>query len=343
METLEVEDSFEEFRKQIFDLTTMLEIGKTLNASLSLTDVMDIIILTCKGHFHASEAIILLSEDENSHQYTTRRASIDEKLVISDLKLINFIKDKEGIIEIEELKKLSGFEKIYEYLSTKKIVLLVPMRFRGRINGILCLHEKEAEFGPRYTEEEKRYLDIIAGFASVAIENAKLYEMATTDRKTKLYNHGYFQNKLIEEIDRAERYHTDLSLLMLDLDHFKKINDTYGHMFGDEVLIKTAKTIKQQLREFDIPARFGGEEFAVILPETKVNEAKIVAERLRKSISLQDFNAEGEKVRVTVSIGIAGFIHDSEMTEDILIEQADKALYHAKQTGRNRVCIYGEK
>lgn len=342
METLEVEDSFEEFRKQILDLNTMLEIGKTLNASLSITDIMDIIILTCQGHFHASEAIILLSEDESNNRFITRRASIDEELVIGDLKLIEYIREKEGIIEVEELKELTGFEKIHEYLSKKKVVLLIPMKFRGKVNGILCLHEKEAEFGPKYTEEEKRYLDIIAGFASVAIENARLYEMATTDRKTKLYNHGYFQNKLIEEINRAERYHTDLSLLMLDLDHFKRINDTYGHMFGDEVLIGTAKTLKQQLREFDIPARFGGEEFAIILPETNANEARIVAERLRKSISLREYYASGEKVRITVSIGIARFIHNRQMTEDILIEHADKALYNAKQTGRNRVCIYEE-
>ena len=163
--------------------------------------------------------------------------------------------------------------------------------------------------------------------------------------KTRLFNHGFFQNRLIEEIERAERYKTDLTLMILDLDHFKRVNDTFGHMTGDEVLIKIAETIKYQVRECDIPARFGGEEFTVILPETDSTGSLTVAERLRQSIKQLQFSASGADTKnpksfsITTSIGLSCYAHASNMTEDILIENADKALYEAKQNGRDQVVI----
>jgi diguanylate cyclase (GGDEF)-like protein len=164
--------------------------------------------------------------------------------------------------------------------------------------------------------------------------------MATLDRKTQLYNHGFFKNRLVEEIERAERYKSDLSLIMMDLDHFKNVNDTYGHIVGDDVLIEVAGTIKTHIRSFDIPARFGGEEFTVILPETDNRCALIVAERLRKAVEKLHFNVSSRSFSITVSIGVANFTHSSNITDDMFIEQADRALYYAKQHGRNQVASY---
>jgi len=341
MEILYFDESAEDYKKKILDLTTMLEIGKTLNASLSLDDVLGIIILTCNGHFHSSDSIILLSYNENGEVYSSTGGEYTE-LTIDSSEFIQYIKQNPKVFEIEELKKITGLKKVYKLFKKEGINLIVPMRFRHKINGILCLKQKEKDFGEKYTEDEKRYLEIIAGFASVAIENARLYEFATTDRKTRLYNHGFFQNRLIEEIERAERYHTDLSLILLDLDHFKKANDTYGHIKGDEVLIKVAETIKNQVRTFDIPARFGGEEFTVLLPETDEDSALVVAERLRKSIENLEFSHPEGKFKITASLGVATLIHSTNMTEDILIELADNALYYAKEHGRNRVVTYKE-
>ncbi len=340
METLGFNEQEENYKKQIFDLKTLLEIGKTLNASLSLNDVLNIVVLTCNGHFHASGAIILLPAEKDDGEYFITRTEGEYFEIKANGPFIKFLKENQRTIDIGDLKNDKEFEDLYKKLKEKEINLIVPMRFKGAINGLLLLKEKERDFGIKYSENEKQYLDIIAGFASVAIENAKLYEMATLDRKTRLYNHGYFQNRLIEEIERAEKYKTDLTLMIMDLDHFKKINDTYGHMKGDEVLIKVAETIKKQVREFDIPARFGGEEFTVILPETDPDNGVNVAERLRAAVKKLKFSSKKGEFNVTVSIGISNYIHSSNMTEDILIEQADKALYYAKEHGRDQVALY---
>jgi len=341
METLYFDEPIDDYKKKIFDLTTMLEIGKTLNASLSLDDVLGIIILTCNGHFHSSDSIILLSDEENDEVYTGTGTE-GEKIFINSSSFIQYIRKNQQVTEVEKLSKIDNFKNIYNLFKKEGIYLIVPMCYRDKVNGILCLKQKEAEFGKGYTEDEKRYLEIIAGFASVAIENARLYKTATIDKKTRLYNHGFFQNRIMEEIERAERYHTDLALILLDLDHFKKINDTYGHLKGDEVLIKVAETIKKQVRTFDIPARFGGEEFTVLLPETDENCSYVVAERLRKSIEDLKFSNSKGTFNITASLGVSNFIHSVNMTEDILIEQADRALYQAKEKGRNRVVTYQE-
>ena len=346
METLDFEETIYDYKRRIFDLNTMLDLGKTLNASLSLKDVLDIIVLTCNGHFHSSDAIILLETDGSDEPYFESRSETEKISIKSSDPFIHYINDNKRVILIEELKDIRMMDKIYKLFTKNEIDLIIPLRFKSRINGILCLKKKEKGFGAVYTEDEKQYVDIIAGFASVAIENARLYEFATVDMKTKLFNHGFFQNRLIEEIDRAERYKTELTLIILDLDHFKRVNDTYGHVTGDEVLIKIAETIKNHVRACDIPARFGGEEFTVILPETDSSSSLIVAERLRASIGKLTFkipkgqSSDTGYFNITTSIGISRFEHSVNMTEDILIEHSDKALYYAKQHGRNQVVLY---
>jgi diguanylate cyclase (GGDEF)-like protein len=348
LETLDFEETIDDYKRRIFDLTTMLELGKTLNASLSLKDVLDIVVLTCNGHFHASDAVILLETEKKETPFFESHSSAEKILIKTSDPFVKYISENPHAILVDEMKDKKQLKKSYSLFSDHEIHLIVPLRFKTRINGILCLKKKEEEFGRVYSEDEKRYMDIIAGFASVAIENARLYEIATIDLKTRLYNHGFFQNRLIEEIKRAERYKTDLSLMILDLDHFKNINDTYGHMLGDDVLIAVAETLRNKVRECDIPARFGGEEFTVILPETDRDSSAIVAERLRTSIEKLTFKASASNPSpagsfgVTTSIGISCFEHESSMTEDILIERADQSLYFAKQNGRNRVILYDE-
>ena len=342
METLDYEESIDDIKRQVFDLTSMLEIGKTLNASLSLNDVLDIIILTCSGHFHASAAELLLPVEKDGQVFFSYPPDTEEMQFDANHPLIKHFKDQQGVVHIDDMRKMKNMKDVYTRLQNDNIEIIVPLRFKYQINGILCIARKEIEFGAHYTDDEIRYLNIIAGFASVAIENARLYEMATLDRKTRLYNHGYFQNRLVEEMERAERYKTDLTLMILDLDHFKQVNDTHGHLKGDEVLIRIADTLKEQIRTYDIPARFGGEEFMVILPETDGKSAVIVAERIRKSIHKLNFKSSKGKFSITSSFGIASFRHSTNMTEDILIEQSDQALYHAKENGRNQVAMYDD-
>lgn len=165
--------------------------------------------------------------------------------------------------------------------------------------------------------------------------------LAITDHLTGLYNRRYMQKTFEREFSRAKRYSTAISIAMFDIDHFKKINDTYGHQFGDKVLAEISKSISNSLRKSDYIARYGGEELIAVLPETNKANTLIPIERIRKSIEDMDFECHGKIVKVTVSVGIATLL-PKMMGESELIEAADKALYKAKETGRNKVEVYKE-
>jgi len=182
----------------------------------------------------------------------------------------------------------------------------------------------------------------LAQQAAMAVEHARLYELAITDGLTRLFIHRYFQARLEEEILRAKRYHTTVSLILFDIDHFKKFNDTYGHQQGDIVLIEVAKVIKQTVRDtIDIPARYGGEEFTIILPETDGPGALLVAERLRKNVETHDFPGQEKPLHVTISLGIACY-PDNASSKSVLIKKADLALYACKEKGRNCSLIFSD-
>ena len=164
----------------------------------------------------------------------------------------------------------------------------------------------------------------------------KLQKLAITDGLTKLYNSRYFYNQVDLEVDRSNRYHHTLSLLLLDIDHFKVYNDTYGHLEGDKVLVRIGEVIKACLRKMDTAYRYGGEEFTVILPETNGQEAIHVAERIRSSIEQEVFSPDsGQENKITISIGVTEHINGERISA--LVERADKAMYISKENGRNRI------
>jgi len=167
--------------------------------------------------------------------------------------------------------------------------------------------------------------------------NERLQELSMTDALMGICNRLFFQKRVGYEFQRASRYKTSLALLMIDLDHFKRVNDTHGHPFGDHVLIKTAELFEKCVRNVDIVARYGGEELVVALPETNVAQAKIVAERIRSNMEKTEFIQGDIKMNVTVSIGIAVFPDARIKDIEDLLKLADEALYKAKQDGRN--CI----
>jgi diguanylate cyclase (GGDEF)-like protein/PAS domain S-box-containing protein len=170
--------------------------------------------------------------------------------------------------------------------------------------------------------------------------HAELKKLADTDGLTGLYNRRYFQKKLSCEISRSCTQNRPLSLIMLDVDHFKSVNDRFGHDVGDRVLQHIAETSRILLREHDIFCRIGGEEFAVILPNVELDKARQVAERMRAAMENNVLLAgDGERVRVTISLGVSQLNNESLNTSN-LMKQADEALYSAKNNGRNRVCDY---
>jgi diguanylate cyclase (GGDEF)-like protein len=169
-----------------------------------------------------------------------------------------------------------------------------------------------------------------------ALDHARTKRLASTDGLTGLYNHRVFQERLEEEVERANRYHRPLSLLMVDVDHFKVHNDTHGHLWGDAILTELARLLKDSSRTSDIVARYGGEEFVLVLPETNQDQALNIANRLRETIASHRFLDTHPAKSLTVSIGVA--MHQPAGCKQTLIAAADGALYTAKRTGRNRVC-----
>lgn len=171
-------------------------------------------------------------------------------------------------------------------------------------------------------------------------KNRLLQELANKDGLTNLYNHRYLQEQLLKEINRAKRYGQTISFVLLDIDHFKHFNDTYGHQTGDVILKTLGSILNKTIRENDVAARYGGEEFAIILLHTEFKTARETTERLREVIELYNFKVGDKHLHITVSLGIACFPHKDIETARDLIECADKALYSAKKAGRNRVEVY---
>lgn len=165
-------------------------------------------------------------------------------------------------------------------------------------------------------------------------------ELALMDGLTKVYNRGYFNELLHREEERARRYPQKFSLLMIDLDDFKKLNDTYGHPAGDGVLTGVAQILMKRIRTTDFVARYGGEEFTVITPHTEKKNATVLASRLVDVVARQEFKVKEELVKATISVGVATFNEDAS-SKDELVQKADDALYQAKRLGKNRVCLFG--
>ena len=214
--------------------------------------------------------------------------------------------------------------------------LAIPLRAQQRVCGALFLTRE----GEGFTARELRLLRIYCDQAAVAIENAIVYErvenLAATDGLTGLFNRRYLEGALERELARADRSSSGLALLLLDIDHFKSFNDTYGHAMGDLVLKKVATTLQRCLRQADVLARFGGEEFVVLLPQVGARGAMESAERIRATLERSGIHPGGPRQRVTVSIGLAMFPDHADSSESLL-RAADEALYRAKDAGRNRI------
>jgi two-component system cell cycle response regulator len=221
-------------------------------------------------------------------------------------------------------------------------LLVLPLLAADEPVGTLTLVARAEK---RFGKDVREMLAVIANQVAIALENGFLYRkmetMATTDGLTGLTNHRTFQQRFADLLERAARHGHRVALLLCDVDHFKKVNDTYGHPVGDEVLRRVARVLQEVPRKIDIPARYGGEEFAVLLDNVDVAQAKQVAERIRIEISRVVVDSEKGPLSVTESIGIAAFPDDGK-DRATLIERADLALYHAKHTGRNRVVTWTE-
>ena len=212
---------------------------------------------------------------------------------------------------------------------------------RQLLNEIFELMRIAEESDARFRELEQRMMNVQRENLDLTVKNRTLSEVTARDTLTGLYNRWYVIEKIDTEINRSLRHGSPMALLMLDIDHFKRVNDSYGHSAGDVVLQSVGKVLRDSCRVYDVPGRYGGEEFCIVLPETKLGNTTVVAERIRQRLAATALSVGEAELTVTASIGIAGvddeFPEQQVLSPAALIDRADRALYTAKHRGRNRV------
>ncbi len=318
---------------------TLQHVSQVINTTLDikelLKDVNDIII----GVMGVSHSTLLLY-DENKNKLKisiTSVVSSAELAVLMDNINNNCL--HEVIQKEEELVENNVDPDVYTFARGRdvKSFICAPVSTKSRKLGLILAEHK---FINAFTENNARILSIIGQQVGFAMENAELYrqmkELAITDGLTGIYNRHYFHDRLQVEFKYSSEGKYDLSLLICDIDHFKRFNDTYGHLFGDKVLISIVNLLKECIRNTDIFARFGGEEFILLLPRTNLKQAYEKADMLREKVSKAIIKDELVSVNVTVSFGVSSFPLTAS-TENELIRAADDALYEAKNSGRNCV------
>ena len=329
---------------------TLLSFRNKMGNILNLEELANEILPAITKALHISQAKLLF-QDTGSGDFVTQFAypeapnkdAKDELKLNVDNPIVSWL-DKQNtplstdqVNVIPELKGLWQSEK--EQITRAGVELLCPIK-NGKLIGILALGKKIKDTA--FTHEDIELVRNMASQAGAIVENAQLYmratQLANTDWLTGLYNHRSFHEHMEQEIARSSRFGAVFSLVMMDIDLFKSYNDTCGHLAGDEALRTIGKIIQNAIRSADIAFRYGGEEFSVVLPETRLEEGFRAAERIRQAVETK---TKTLVIPITISLGIASWPLDGVMKEEI-IARADAALYRAKQTGRNKTCLSTE-
>jgi diguanylate cyclase (GGDEF)-like protein len=340
--------SYERLDRKMYEISTLYTVSNSINFQSDSEQILEVIMdKTISALYAERGSIMLLNDDTDELEIKIVRGFKGEVKKRIGLKSGEGIAGKvyeRGLgIMVNKGSDDERFKQFQEYIAdTKNIqsMICVPLKVKDRAIGVINIVNRVSH-GKEFNNDDLNLANALATHAAMAIENAKLYELSITDGMTKLFIHRFFQIRLSEEMVRARRYSSKLSLIMFDIDHFKNFNDTYGHQIGDEVLIGVANILKKAVRqEVDVAARYGGEEFTVIAPETDAPDAFIVSERIRKAIEAAEFpGPDNQILKVKVSLGISTFpTHAEEKME--LIRKADTALYFSKENGRNQSTIY---
>ncbi|NLW48542.1 MAG: sensor domain-containing diguanylate cyclase [Firmicutes bacterium] len=343
-----------ELNKAIFEIMALFEFTNVLSSVLRLSQMMELIVDTIK-RIHCYDGCCLFFYESEQYFSTQVNRGFPNKINEAQFPFQDLVGD--SLIRLGQALIINNIDEEFSDFTTKhpdykeyfgdfSSFALLPLMADKKFIGLLLL----AKHGTSaYVQDDLRLLLIISNQAGLAIQNRRLYEQvyysAITDGLTGIYNNKYFREQLELQLEKAQEYGFKISLLMIDIDRFKKFNDSYGHQIGDMVLKEVSLLIQNCVNPDSLVARYGGEEFVVILPDTPEDAAFIIGEKIRKNIANHIFKtSEYPNLKVTVSGGIATFpdhiINMDRMVVE-LIDIADDNLYSAKNAGRNRVCAPG--
>ena len=339
-----------ELDRSLHKLSMLFDVTRALGAVQDLTRLLRMILERAIAAVDAEKGSLMLL-DEAAEELVVRVVfglpdkRVEQQINDGEIQCTRF-KRGEGIagevletgepILVDDVESSEAFTRREDSHNVYSI-LCVPLKVDDETIGVINITNRKS--GGSFAKEDQEILGALANQAAVAIARTRLYEAAITDGLTGLFVRRFAMHRLSEEVRRARRYESELSVVMCDIDHFKSVNDTYGHQAGDEVIRQVATTIMGALRvDVDVAGRYGGEEFLLILPHTDSENAAICAERIRVALEkLSVTVCEGLSIIKTMSFGVAALAPDD--TLESLVKRADDALYAAKDAGRNRVCV----
>lgn len=347
-ESLENFSSLRRMKIEASEFAAFYRLSKRLSVTLKLDKILDIAISSGKEIVDYDVAAFILKQDMETLKIAAAKgikaAELINKTFKSDDSIMGWVIKNNKPLLFSDFPDDKRDAPIFPGVPLPiRSLICLPLCVRDDTIGMLLIAGKKEN---SFSQYETKIFEVIAAHTTTQIYNARMYQqmekMATTDGLTGLFNHRSFQEKISHELDRAERYKQRVSLLLIDIDHFKKVNDAYGHPAGDKILKGVAKILVSSIRGVDMAARYGGEEFALILVNTDGVGALDTAERIRRVIENNKFDIGSSAIKITGSVGIAVFPDDTGLPDQggnqrLLISKADGSLYLAKKEGRNRV------
>jgi len=334
----------DEFLEEHDYFRSLLEITHSINMPRDFKQLLELIVDSAINLSEAERGFLMLfNRDGNLEFRVTRNFDKEtlenEKFGISKT-VVNHVLTTGEALFLSDIYKNKKF-KISESIETLglRMVMCVPLKTKENFIGVIYVDSHiETE---KFTKLKEKIFEAFAAQTSVAIENSHLYDLSVHDNLTGLYNYAYLRTRLEEEIKRALRSKKEsISFIMLDLDNFKSINDSYGHVFGNTILVKVAELIKETVRKYDIPARYGGDEFAVLMPDADEQDARSLAQRLQENIDEMKLVISNKTIPIASSIGIATFPVEKIIDSESIIIEADHALFVAKSKGGNQIIAF---
>lgn len=336
-----------ETARQAQELHIFHDVAKALTSSLDLDSILQTIMEKMAEYFRPDTWSLLMVDEKKSELYfaiavgTAAEALKDVRLKVGEGIAGHVAKFGEKLI-VPDVRADKRFAKRIDDVTQMETrsVICVPLRSKLRVLGVIQLVNVDME---HFGHEEQFFLQALCDYASIAIENArsveKIQELTITDDCTGLYNARHLYKTLETEVYRSARFGYEFSVLFIDLDHFKQVNDTHGHLIGSKLLAEIGYLIMAQLRLIDYAFRYGGDEFVVLLPQTGKDSATVVARRLRDSMRSSCYcKEEGLNLNVRASMGLATYPHDAKSPHDI-IRQADEMMYMVKNSTRDNIGI----